>query len=78
MQPSFTDSLTSILQKGSIFLLSFVDDAIVMTLGKLGVSLPGLHCLSTILITVSVCFWIYRIVKLLHHRHCQQLASMAA
>lgn len=78
MQTSLTSDLPSLLQKGAIVLLSCVDDAIVMTLGKLGVSLPGLQVLSTILITVSICFWVYRIGRFLYRRYRLQHPYPAA
>jgi len=50
-------------------LLSCVDDVLIVSLSKLGVTLPGLQWLSTVLLTVTVLFWLYRIGRFLYRRY---------
>ena len=69
MQSSLTDTLQSLFEKAAILLLSCIDDALMVMLSKLGVSLPGLQCLSTVLITITICFWLYRLLRFVHRRY---------
>jgi hypothetical protein len=77
MQSSLTDTLQSIVEKAAIVLLSCIDDALIMTLSKLGISLPGLQFVSTVLITITVGFWLYRLLRFVscHYRLHQLCAA---
>ncbi|RZM82246.1 hypothetical protein [Leptolyngbya iicbica] len=55
--------LPSITAKIAMVLLSSIDDAVIITLSKLGIPVPGLQGLSTILMTITVCFWLYRLLR---------------
>lgn len=50
------------LQQSAMLLLSCLDDALIVSLSKLGVPLPGGQWLSSALLTITVLFWLYRIV----------------
>ncbi|NEQ42328.1 MAG: hypothetical protein F6K00_01710 [Leptolyngbya sp. SIOISBB] len=78
MQSSLTDTLQSLFEKAAILLLSCVDDALIMALSKLGVSLPGLQCLSAVLVTLTVCFWLYRLLRFVHRRYRLPLPYIAS
>lgn len=78
MQSSLTDTLQSLFAKVAILLLSCVDDALIMALSKLGVSLPGLQCLSTVLVTLTVCFWLYRLLRFVQRRYRRSLRCLAS
>lgn len=78
MQSSLTATLQSLCQKAAILLLSCIDDALIMMLSKLGVSLPGLQCLSTVLVILTICFWLYRLLRFVHRRYRLPLCHIAS
>ena len=65
MHSTFTDSLPSLLAKAAVVLLSCLDDALLVVLSKLGLTVPGLQGLSTLLMAITVCFWLYRLLRLM-------------
>lgn len=70
-----SDTLTSIqtaLQKGVPFLFSFLDDALLLGLTKLGVSLPWLQGLSIILFSATLLYWSLQILRFVHKRYSLQ------
>jgi len=69
MQSSLADGFQNMLQQGALLFLSCLDDVLIVSLSKLGVTLPGLPWLSTGLLTVTVLFWLYRIGRFLHRRY---------
>ena len=77
MPSSLTDTLQSIVEKAAIVLLSCIDDALIMTLSKLGISLPGLQFVSPVLITITVCVWLYRILRFVSRHYRLQLSCAA-
>ena len=71
MPSPLTDTLQPLVEKAAILLLSGIDDALILTLSKVGIALPGLQVLSTLLLTMTVCFWLYRLLCFLR-RHARQ------
>jgi hypothetical protein len=58
----------SILQKALPLALSFLDDAIILAVTHLGLNLPWLHCLGTVLPILSTLYWIIQIVRFCYKR----------
>ncbi len=68
MHSTLTDSLPSLLAKAAVVLLSCLDDALVVILSKLGITVPGLQGLSTLLMAITVGFWLYRLLRFMSCR----------
>jgi hypothetical protein len=64
------DLLQSVLQKGLPLLLNFLDDAILLGMTRMGVSLPWLQWLSWVLLIATLLYWTYRLYRFLSRR-CQ-------
>ena len=69
MRSDIFSLLQTVLQKGLPVLFSFVDDALLLGLTKIGVSLPWLQWLSVILLCLTILNWSYRIARFLYQRY---------
>lgn len=61
-----------VLRKGALLALSFLDDIIVVGLSQMGWSWVWLQWLSTLLLTLTVAYWLYCIVRYCADR-CAQI-----
>lgn len=57
------------LQGGLSIILSFLDDALLLGLTKIGVSLPWLQWLSMALLSITILYWTLRIARFLSQRY---------
>ncbi|HEY9735289.1 MAG TPA: hypothetical protein V6D06_03370 [Trichocoleus sp.] len=64
-----TSALQSALQKALPLALSFLDDALILAASNLGLHLPWLQCLGTVLLTVSLLYWAFRVVRFCYKRY---------
>lgn len=55
------ESLGTLIQKGSILLISFLDDIVILMLTRLGVHWTWLHWLSTALLIATIIYWCFRL-----------------
>ena len=69
MRSDIFNLLQTVLQKGFPFLFSFLDDALLLGLTKIGVSLPWLQWLGVILLSVTILYWSVRIARFLYQRY---------
>ncbi|MBD0334255.1 MAG: hypothetical protein ICV62_02100 [Cyanobacteria bacterium Co-bin13] len=68
MQVDPAPLLQSLLQKAFPLALSFLDDAIILAVTNLGLNLPWLHCLGTVLLVLSTVYWTIQIVQFCYQR----------
>jgi hypothetical protein len=59
------------VSKGLPMLLSFLDDALLLALTRIGIQLPWLSWLSGLLLSATVLYWSWRIL----HRLYQKFSS---
>lgn len=64
------NSISNLVQKGFVLLLSFVDDIAIFTLGRLGLNWAWLHWVSTIVLIATLGFWCIRLWRYYHSRNC--------
>lgn len=57
------------LQSGLSIAISFLDDALLLGLTRMGVNLPWLQWLSMILLTGTILYWTFRIARFLYRRY---------
>ena len=69
MRSDIFDVLQTVLNKGFPFLMSFLDDALLLGLSQLGVNLPWLQWLSTILLSATILYWSFRLARFLYQRY---------
>lgn len=69
MTSNILDLLTTALQKGFPILLSFLDDALLLGLTQIGINLPWLQWLSLVLMSATLIYWSFRLVRFLYWRH---------
>lgn len=69
MKSTLLDLLQAVTQKGLPLLLNFLDDALLLGLSRLGVSLPWLEWLGMILLLGTLTYWAFRVVRFLARRH---------
>ena len=60
--------LNNLLTKVLPFLLSFLDDALLLGLSRLGLHLHWLHWLSPVVLSCTLVYWAVGIGKSLYHR----------
>ena len=54
--------------KGLPLLLSFLDDALLLGLTRIGITLPWLQWLSIILLCATALYWSWRILRVLYQK----------
>ncbi|MEM9008550.1 MAG: hypothetical protein AAGE59_34195 [Cyanobacteria bacterium P01_F01_bin.86] len=59
----------TVLQKGFPVIFSFLDDALLLGLTKIGISVPWLQWLSLILLSATILYWTFRIARFLYQRY---------
>lgn len=69
MQSPLSESLVNLFQKGLPILLSCLDDALLLSLSKIGISLPWLQGLSYFLLAATIAYWTFRLIRFLHRRY---------
>jgi len=69
MDSNLESPLHSSLSQLLLFLLSFLDDALLLGLSRLGLNLPWLQWLNPIILS---CMIMYLAVQILRHRYCQK------
>ncbi|MEA5464077.1 hypothetical protein [Leptothoe sp. PORK10 BA2] len=69
MQNHSFSILQTVAQKGFPFILSFVDDAVLMIATRVGLQLPWLQWLSTILLVATLLYWTVRLVRYWYINH---------
>ena len=63
MQNQFVGLLQTIIQKGFPIALSFVDDALLLLATRVGLHLPWLQWVSTILLAATLLYWGIRLLR---------------
>lgn len=63
MSEQFMNVLFTTFQKVFPIALSFVDDALILVLSKIGVHLPGLQWLGTALLILTILYWTVRLIR---------------
>lgn len=58
-----------VLSKVAPFALSFADDALLFVITKLGITLPGMAWLPSLLLTATIVYWTVRIAIFLYSRY---------
>ena len=54
--------------KGLPILLSFLDDALILGLTRIGITMPWLQWLSAVLLSATVLYWSWRFFHFLYQR----------
>ncbi|MEO0867058.1 MAG: hypothetical protein AAFY17_01180 [Cyanobacteria bacterium J06642_11] len=62
------DTISNLVQKGCVLLLSFADDIAIFTLSRLGFHWAWLHWLSTGLLIVTLIYWSFRLWRYAQRR----------
>lgn len=65
----FLQLITQALAKAAPLALSFADDALLMVLAKLGITLPGMAWLPTVLLSITIAYWSVRVAIFLYARY---------
>ena len=60
---SVLESLGGIARQGALLALTFLDDVVLLGFSQLGWQWVWLQWLSTALLTATVAYWVYRIVR---------------
>jgi hypothetical protein len=68
MQNHLLSSLQSAFQKGLPFALSFVDDILLFAATKIGLQLPWLQWVSTLLFVVTLLYWTTKLLRFLYFK----------
>lgn len=66
MHSNFLQLFQTTCQKGFPILLSLLDDALLLGLSRIGISLPWLQWLSLILLSATLAYWAWRILHFLY------------
>lgn len=69
MRSDSFDLLQTVLQKGLPVLFSFLDDALLLGLTKIGVNLPWLEWLSGLLLSAAIIYWSFRIIRFFYQNY---------
>lgn len=64
------NSISNLIQKGFVLLLSFVDDIAIFALGRLGLNWTWLHWVSTIALIATLIYWCIRLCRYYHSLKC--------
>jgi hypothetical protein len=74
MNTSLESLLQQCLQKGVPIALSFLDDVLLLLLSNIGIHLPWLQWLCSILL---ICTWVYWIVRFLQSRYARKICDFS-
>lgn len=66
MQNHLLSILQTIAQKGFPLALSFGDDVLLMMAARVGLQLPWLQWVSTVMLVATLLYWTVRLVKFLY------------
>lgn len=69
MQLDLTALCQTALSKALPVALSFLDDLLILALSQVGLSLPWLQCLGAILLSLSLLYWAFQIVRFCYKRY---------
>jgi hypothetical protein len=69
MDSNLESPLHSSLSQLLLFLLSFLDDALLLGLSRLGLNLPWLQWLNPIILSGMIMYWA---VQILRHPYCKR------
>ena len=68
--------ITQALAKAAPLALSFADDALLLVLTKLGITLPGMAWLPTLLLSATIVYWSVRVAIFLYAKYQTALSCI--
>jgi len=68
--------ITQTLAKAAPLALSFADDALLLVLTKMGITLPGMAWLPTLLLSATIVYWSVRVAIFLYAKYQTALSCI--
>lgn len=68
--------ISQTLTKAAPLMLSFADDALLLVLSKMGITLPGMAWLPTLLLSATIIYWSVRVAIFLYAKYQTSLSCL--